>query len=79
MVIVRNDCAGFEQEFEDKNSKAFKNRLLDIENKVKNWNSLGGKTKRYNIVKIVKDNKVYYYDKKKYGVGLVFTIIYLEN
>ena len=76
MVIVRNDCAGFEQEFASVNCKAFKERLKDIEHKVKIWNSLGGKQKQYNIVKIETDKAIYYYDKMKNGVGLVFGIYY---
>ena len=74
MVVVKNNCAGLEQTFYNRDCKAFKERLKDIEKKVKTWNNLGGKVKQYNIVKIEKDNITYYYDKKKYGVGLVFTI-----
>ena len=79
MVVVRNDCAGLEQTFYNKNCKAFKERLKDIEKKVKIWNNLGGKVKQYNIVKIEKNNNIYYYDKKKHGVGMVFRIIFVDE
>ena len=74
MVIVENNCAGFSQQFYSKEHTDFKKRLEDIEHKVKVWNSLGGKHKQYNIVKIEQNNATYYYDKMKNGVGLVFTI-----
>lgn len=79
MVIVKNECAGLEQTFISKNCKDFKERLKDIEHKIKIWNNIGGKAKQYDIVKIEKDNNIYYYDRKKYGVGMVFSIVFVNE
>ena len=79
MVVVRNDCAGLEQTFISKNAKGFKERMIDIENKVKTWNKLGGKSKQYDIIKIEKNGNIYYYDRKKYGVGLVYSITFVDE
>ena len=74
MVIIENNCAGLSQQFYSKNGNDFKRRMEKIEHNIKVWNNLGGKKKQYDIIKIEQNGVIYYYDKMKNGVGLVYTI-----